>query len=114
MNYLNMVIVEGNVVKRPVLTFTHKGDAVCTFVIASNRFHKSKDGMATETSFFYVETWLDLAKKCYDLAKKGTNCRIQGRLRQNRWENSDGELRSKIVIVADRVDFRADKKEEMK
>jgi single-strand DNA-binding protein len=113
MNYLNMVIVEGSVVKPPTLALTHKGDAVCTFVIASNRFHKSKEGMATETSFFYVETWLDLATKCYDLAKKGTNCRIQGRLRQDRWERSDGELRSKIVIVADRVEFRADKKGEL-
>jgi single-strand DNA-binding protein len=112
MNYLNMVMVEGNVVKSPTLRFTHNGDAVCAFVIASNRFHKGKDGMATERSFFPVEAWLDVAKKCDDLAKKGVNCRIQGRLRQDRWENPDGEPRSKVVIVADKVEFRAEKKEE--
>jgi single-strand DNA-binding protein len=107
-----MVIVEGNVTKSPTITLTRKGDAVCIFTIASNRFHKGREGLVTETSLFQVEAWLDLGKKCYDLAKKGVICRIQGRLRQNCWERPNGEMCSKIIIVADRVEFRAEKKEE--
>ena len=34
--------------------------------------------------------------------------RVVGRLKQERWNGADGKSRSKIVIVAEHVEFRPD------
>jgi single-strand DNA-binding protein len=112
MNNLNSILVEGNLVRDPDLKTTTKGTAVCTFSIASNRFYKQDSGMEKEVSFFDVETWAGLAENCANLGYKGRGVRVVGRLKQERWKGSDGQPRSKVVIVAEHVEFRPDFKKE--
>ena len=52
MNALNSILVEGNVVRDPVLKETPRGTPVCSFSIASNRSYKQDDDYEQETSFF--------------------------------------------------------------
>jgi single-strand DNA-binding protein len=108
MNNLNSVLVEGNLVRDPNYRETSKGTPLCTFSIASNRYFKQNDEMEKEVSFFDVETWAKLAESCEKLGHKGRGVRVVGRLKQDRWTDNDGKARSKISIVAEHVEFRAE------
>ncbi|AEJ20177.1 single-stranded DNA-binding protein [Gracilinema caldarium] len=106
MNNLNSILIEGNLVRDPLLRSTAKGTPVCTFSLASNRFYKQDTGFEKEVSFFDVETWSKLAENCYNLGHKGRGVRVVGRLKQERWQGTDGKPHAKIVIVAEHVEFR--------
>jgi single-strand DNA-binding protein len=108
MHNLNSLIIEGNLVRDPLLRSTPKGTPLCTFTLASNRFRKQESGYEQEVSFFDVESWSKLAQQCYDQGCKGRGVRVVGRLKQDRWTGSDGQIRSRISIVAEHVEFRPD------
>ena len=108
MNNLNSILIEGNLVRDPLLRATPKGTQVCTFTLASNRFFKQDSGLEKEVGFFDVETWAKLAENCYSLGHKGRGVRVVGRLKQDRWNSTDGKSHSKISIVAEHVEFRPD------
>ena len=112
MNNLNSILIEGNLVKEPISRTTTKGTASCTFTIASNRFYKQESGYGKEVSFFDVETWAKLAEACQARGNKGRGVRVVGRLKQDRWSDTDGKVRSKVVIVAEHVEFRSEYKKE--
>jgi single-strand DNA-binding protein len=80
--------------------------------LASNRYYKVDSGYEKEVSFFDVETWTRLAEQCYDKGRKGRGIRVVGRLRQDRWTDTDGKPHSKIKIVAEHVEFRPEFKKD--
>jgi single-strand DNA-binding protein len=106
MNNLNSVLLEGNLVRDPLFRTTPKGTPVCIFSVASNRFFRQESGFEKEVGFFDIETRGKLAESCESRGHKGQGVRVVGRLRQDRWENSAGENRTRIVIVAEHVEFR--------
>jgi single-strand DNA-binding protein len=106
MNNLNSIIIEGNMVRDPLIRSTTKGTPVCTFSIASNRFYKQDSVLESEVSFFDVESWSKLAESCHELGHKGRGVKVVGRLKQDRWNGPDGKMRSKVTIVAEHVEFR--------
>jgi len=112
MNNLNSILIEGNLVRDPLLRSTPKGTQLCTMSIASNRYYKQDSGFEKEVSFFDVETWSKLAESCYTRGKKGRGVRVVGRLKQNRWHDPDGKTRSKVSIVAEHVEFRPEFKKD--
>jgi single-strand DNA-binding protein len=112
MNNLNSILIEGNLVRDPLLKSTPKGTAVCTFTLASNRYYKQDTAYEKEVGFFDVETWSKLAENCYNLGHKGRGVRVVGRLKQDRWEDSDGKPHSRVTIVAEHVEFRPDFRKE--
>jgi single-strand DNA-binding protein len=105
MSNLNSILIEGNLVRDPLLRTTQKGVSLCTFSLASNRYYKQESGLEQEVSFFDVEAWSKLAENCYHLGHKGRGVRVVGRLKQNRWNGADGKQHSRINIVAEHVEF---------
>jgi len=114
MNNLNSILIEGNLVRDPLLRSTAKGTQICTMSLASNRYLKQETGFEKEVSFFDVESWARLAESCYSKGKKGRGVRVVGRLKQSRWNDPDGKTRSKITIVAEHVEFRPEFRKEAK
>ena len=106
MNNLNSILIEGNLVRDPVLTQTSKGTSVCGFSVASNRFYKQENETQKEVSFFDVEVWSRLADTCANHLKKGRGVRVVGRLKQDRWTDMDGKNHNKIKIVGEHVEFK--------
>jgi len=106
LNNLNSIIVEGNLVRDPILKTTPNGHQVCSFSVASNRFYRQNDETEKEVSFFDVETWSRLAQTCAETLKKGRGVRVVGRLKQDRWEDASGKTQAKIKIVAEHVEFK--------
>ncbi|MDR2543060.1 MAG: single-stranded DNA-binding protein [Treponema sp.] len=117
MNSLNSILIEGNLVKDPMLRSTPKGTQVCTLRLASNRYYKQNNqesGFEKEVSFFDVETWGKLAEACYTKGRKGRGVRVVGRLKEDRWNSADGKPHSRVTIVAEHVEFRPEFKKEGK
>ena len=110
MNNLNSILIEGNLVKDPELSYTAKGTAVCKFSVACNRAFKQDDQLQKEVSFFDVSTWTRLAEVCGEYLKKGRGVRVVGRLKQDKWTDADGKPHSRIFIVAEHVEFKPQKK----
>ncbi|MCL2092855.1 MAG: single-stranded DNA-binding protein [Treponema sp.] len=108
MNSLNSVLIEGNMVRDPMLKQTQKGTAVCNFSIASNRFYRHDSNMEQEVGFFDVEAWGRLAESCGSRGRKGRGVRVVGRLKQDRWTDQEGKNRSKVSIVAEHVEYRTE------
>lgn len=106
MNNLNSIIVEGNLVRDPLLKTIPNGHQVCSFAVASNRFYKQNEQTEKEVSFFEVETWSKLAQTCGETLRKGRGVRVVGRLKQDRWEDATGKTQTKIKIVAEHVEFK--------
>jgi single-strand DNA-binding protein len=106
MNNLNSILVEGNLVRDPELSYTPKGTAVCTFAVACNRRYKQDEQTMEEVSYFDVTTWTRLAEVCGEYLKKGRGVRVVGRLKQDRWSDPEGKPHSRVLIVAEHVEFK--------
>jgi len=110
MNNLNSVLIEGNLVRDPEYRTTTKGTGVCKFTVASNRYYKQEEGFEKEVSFFDVEAWGKIGESVNTQGRKGRGVRVVGRLKQERWQNREGNPMSKVVIVADHVEYRSEPK----
>ncbi|GLW31880.1 single-stranded DNA-binding protein [Actinoplanes regularis] len=98
--------VAGNLVSDPELRFLQNGTAMAKFTIASTprTFDREsgqyKDG---EPLFMNCTAWRDLAENVAGSLTKGTRVVVQGRLRQSRWENEQGEKRSAYGLDVDEI-----------
>ncbi len=106
MNNLNSILIEGNLVRDPELSYTPKGTAVCKFSVACNRFYKQDQELQKEVSYFDVTTWTRLAEVCGEYLKKGRGVRVVGRLKQDRWTDPEGKGHSRVLIMAEHVEFK--------
>ena len=103
---LNRVFLMGNLTRDPELRYTPSGTAVAQFGIAVNRRWKdrSSNEMREETTFVDIEVWARQAETASEYLSKGRACFIEGRLKLDQWER-DGQKRSKLKVVAERVQF---------
>ena len=108
MSNLNSVLIEGNMVKDPIVKTTTKGAQVCNFSIASNRYYRQNSNIEEEVNYFDVEAWGKLSEICSHQGKKGRGVRVVGRLKQDRWTTEDGKNRHRVSIVAEHVEYRTD------
>ena len=103
---LNKVLLIGNLTRDPELRYTPQGAAVCEFSIAMNRTFSSKTGeKKEEVTFIDIVAWARTAEICGEYLKKGRPVFVEGRLQQDRWEQPDGQKRSRIKVTAERVQF---------
>ncbi|RMA97557.1 single-stranded DNA-binding protein [Hydrogenothermus marinus] len=102
---LNKVFLIGRLTRDPEIRFLPSGSQVTAFSIAVNRNYKVNDQWKEETSFFDIETFGALAERIGKQLSKGTQVLIEGQLKQDRWETSGGEKRSKIKIVATKINL---------
>ncbi|AHC13637.1 single-stranded DNA-binding protein [Salinispira pacifica] len=103
---LNSVLLDGNLTRDPELRETSKGTSVCHFGLASNRYYEVNDEKVEEVSFFDVESWSKLAEACDKHLSKGRGIRVIGRLKQDRWQDKEGQNRSRVKVVADHIVFK--------
>jgi single-strand DNA-binding protein len=106
MNNLNSVLLEGNLVRDPEISYSNNSLAFCRFSVATNRYYKQNNKYEQEVSYFDVKTWGKQAEICNEYLKKGRGVRIIGRLKQDRWKADDGVNRSKVVVYAEHVEFK--------
>ena len=106
MNNLTASSLEGNLCRDPELRYTPKGTAVTTLVLSSVRTYKVEGERHEEVSFIEATTFGKLATVCAEHLAKGRGVRVVGRLKQERWEDADGNARSKVVIICEHCEFQ--------
>ena len=106
MNQLNSILLEGNLTRDPELRYTPKGEPLCTLVVSSTRSFKAEGERHEEVSFVEAVTAGKLAMVCAEHLSKGRGIRVVGRIKQERWEDNEGNCRSKVLIAAEHVEFQ--------
>ena len=101
MNNLNSLILEGVVSGEPHLNETSD---VLNFTVETTRYYKNRAGEdVEEKSQFKVVVY---GRMCKLPLKDGSGVRVVGRLKQNKWNDSDGVPHSEIQIVAEHIEIR--------
>ena len=102
---LNKVFLMGNLTRDPELRYVPSGAPVATFGLAVNRRYVTQHGeKKDEVCFVRVVVFGKQAESCSQHLSKGRLVFVEGRLQYRSWEQ-DGQKRSTLDIVADRVQF---------
>lgn len=97
--------IVGRLTADPEQRYTHDGKPVTSFTIASSqRVYNKQTGQWEdgETAFLDCTTWSKLAEGVATL-HQGQRVIATGVLRQRRWENKEGQKRSKMELTANEV-----------
>lgn len=97
----NKVTLIGNLTHDPVLKELNSDGTLCCFSIAVNSKHKEK----IETNYIDIDAWGELGKNCSQYLKKGRLVLVEGRLKLKKWKNSNQENCSRLIVVANLVQF---------
>jgi single-strand DNA-binding protein len=101
---LNKVMVIGHLGKDPEMRYTPSGRPVTTFTMAVSRSWNSADGERhTETEWFNIVAWGNLAEICKQYLTKGQQVYVEGRLQTRRWDDKEGQKRTSVEIVANEM-----------
>lgn len=109
---INKVIVTGNLTRDPDKRMTASGMPVLGFGIAVNDRHQNQRTGEWEDRANFIDCTMfgNRAKGCAAILKKGMKVAIEGRLRWSQWEK-DGQMRSKIELIVDNVEFMSQNKD---
>lgn len=104
----NKVILVGNLTRDPELRYTPKGTAVARITLAVNRTFSSGEGgeKKEEVSFVDVDVWGRQAEVISQYMKKGRPLLVEGRLKQDTWEDKNTKQKqSKLKVVLETFSF---------
>lgn len=98
---INQVILLGRLTRDPEQRTTPSGRTVVGFSIAVDRA-----GQDDQADFFDVTAWEKLGELVMQYLSKGRRVLVQGRLRQDSWDDKEtGKRRSRIEVTATDVTF---------
>ena len=106
MNQMNQMIYEGTVASIGDMETLPSGTTVLTLSICNSREYRKSDG-TKETERNYIETkaFGKSAEVIKRFAREEDPVRVVGRLKQERWTNSNGKIQSRIVIVGEHFEL---------
>lgn len=99
----NLFIIVGRITKDIELRYTRDNKAVCDITLASNI---SKD----ETSFVKVSLWGKVAETTAKYCKKGDLVGTSGIIKNNDYQDKDGNKRYEYNFIANKISFLSSKK----
>ena len=110
MSDLNKVILVGRLTRDPE-TKTVNGNQLSLVSVANGRKYKSNGESKEETNYFDCQIWGKLSEIVSKYCSKGSQVCIEGRLKQERWDGSDGRKHDKILIVVENLQMLGGKKD---
>lgn len=109
---LNKVMVIGHLGRDPEMRYTPSGRPVTTFTVAVSRSWNTADGeRRTETEWFNIVSWGNLAEICKQYLYKGQQVYIEGRLQTRRWEDKEGQKHTSVEVVANEMMMLGDRRD---
>jgi len=98
---INQVILMGRLTRDPEQRTTTSGKTIASFSIAVDR-----GGESDAADFFEVTAWEKLGELVVQYLAKGRRVLVQGRLRQDSWDDKEtGKKRSRVEVTATDVTF---------
>jgi len=112
---LNKVMVIGHLGRDPEMRYTPSGRPVTTFTVAVSRSWNTADGeRRSETEWFNVVAWGNLAEICKQYLHKGQQVYIEGRLQTRQWEDKEGQKHKNVEVVANEMMMLGDRRDNSK
>ena len=111
MSSLNKVILVGRLTRDPDLRYIQSGEAVVNFTLAVDRPFTNQRG-EKETDFVRIVVWKKQAENCAQYLNKGSMAAVDGRLQLRNYEDSSGEKKQAVEVVAERVVFIGGKRQD--
>lgn len=98
---INQVTLMGRLTRDPEARVTPSGKNVANFSIAVDRI-----GSDDQADFIEITAWERLADLVTQYIHKGSRVLVQGRLRQDSWDDKEtGKKRSRILVTASDITF---------
>jgi single-strand DNA-binding protein len=98
---INQVILMGRLTRDPEQRTTTTGKTIASFSIAVDR-----GGQDDAADFFEITAWEKLGELVMQYLSKGRRVLVQGRLRQDSWDDKEtGKKRSRVEVTATDVTF---------
>lgn len=101
---LNVIALQGRLVRDPELRQTTTGKQVATFTLACDRGRRDASGKAV-ADFIPVIAWERAAEFAYKWFSKGMMVAVDGRLQSRTYQAKDGTNRTAIEVVAGNLNF---------
>ena len=101
----NRVVLVGNLTRTPELRTIPSGLSVTDVDLAVNDRRKSSTGEWIDEVTYVnnVTLWGRQAEVACEYASKGSSVLIEGRLKLDNWEQPDGQKRSKLKVIGERI-----------
>lgn len=101
---LNVITIQGRLVRDPELRYTNTSTAVARFCVAVDRDYKSANGERA-TDFINCAAWRQTGEFVSKYFKKGSMITVYGRLQMNTYVDRDGNNRTAAEIAVSGVYF---------
>ena len=107
---INNVNISGNLTRDAEMRTTQGGMAILSLSVAVNDRKKNPNGEWEDyPNFIDCTVFGRRAEAIQNYLTKGTKVAIQGKLKQERWEDKDGNNRSKVSVIVQEIEFNAQK-----
>ena len=99
----------GKLAAKPEIKYFESGKCICEFSIYIGN-GKDKNGEWRDSDFIPCKAWNATAELIAEHFDKNSQIGITGKLSQEKWEDPEGNKKSKIIVSINSIDF-LDKKE---
>lgn len=103
---MNKVILCGNLTKDPDVRYTQNGKAMARMSIAINQGY----GDNKTTEYFNLVAWEKTAQLCEKYLHKGSKVLVEGRLKNNNYEDKKGVKHYAVDVIVTSLEFMDSKK----
>jgi single-strand DNA-binding protein len=105
-------MIIGRIGRDPEMRYTPSGRPVTTFSVGTTRTWNTSDGeKRSETEWFNVVAWSNLAEICKQHLSKDRLVYVEGRLQTRHWEDQEGNKHSATEVVANEMILLEDRRE---
>lgn len=104
---MNKVQLIGRLTKDPDLRYTKLNIAVASYTIAINTGYGEKQ----QTDYINISSWGKSGEFVSNYFKKGQAIALVGRLRNNNYEDSNGNKRYTVEVITEDIEFVGSKNE---
>ena len=108
---LNIIVLQGRLVRDPEMRSTQSGVAVASFTLAVDRDFSGRDGGEKQTDFIDCTAWRHTAEFVSKYFSKGRMAVVSGRLQIDNYTDNDGNKRKAAKVIADNIYFGDSKKD---
>ena len=108
---LNIIVLQGRLVRDPEMRSTQSGVAVASFTLAVDRDFGGRDGGEKQTDFIDCTAWRHTAEFVSKYFSKGRMAGVSGRLQIDNYTDNDGNKRKAAKVIADNIYFGDSKKD---
>ena len=108
---LNIIVLQGRLVRDPEMRTTQSGVAVASFTLAVDRDFGGRDGGEKQTDFIDCTAWRHTAEFVSKYFSKGRMAVVSGRLQIDNYTDNDGNKRKAAKVIADNIYFGDSKKD---